>query len=100
MEHWFPRIDLNGSGAAVDGKTDVRCVNGKPTTDLDIVARAWTGATPFAKLAKKLGLTGNASQAANRPASALISSRMTARAVARSSNNAGAEAAAQVNCRW
>ncbi len=40
-EHWYPRIDLNGSGHARSDASDKRCVGGKPVTDLGVIRLAW-----------------------------------------------------------
>ena len=40
-EHWYPRIDLNGSGRASFRATDQRCLGGKPVSDLDVIRQAW-----------------------------------------------------------
>lgn len=41
-EHWYPRIDLNGSGTASDEAADRRCIMRQPASDLDVMYRAWT----------------------------------------------------------
>ena len=59
-EHWWPRIDLNGSGLADlrPGDDQPRCLGGRPASDLDVIKRAWRGdeRTSFETAVKSLGL--------------------------------------------
>lgn len=40
-EHWYPRIDLNGSGRIDLRDKKTSCLFGKPTSDLDVIKEAW-----------------------------------------------------------
>lgn len=56
-EHWWPRIDLNGSGLAnLDDKP--KCLDGRPASDLDVIKQAWQGdeRMSFKTAMKSLGL--------------------------------------------
>ena len=56
-EHWFPRIDLNGSGVAGETDDDLRCINGQPVSDLDVLRLAWTdNRVSFSSAVEELGL--------------------------------------------
>ena len=59
-EHWWPRIDLNGSGLAdlQPGEDQPRCLGGKPAFDLDVIKRAWQGdsRSSFSAAMSELGL--------------------------------------------
>jgi hypothetical protein len=60
-EHWWPRIDLNGSGLADlrPGEDQARCLGGKPARDLDVIKQAWQGddGTSFSAALAELGLS-------------------------------------------
>jgi hypothetical protein len=59
-EHWWPRIDLNGSGLANlrPGDDTPRCLGGQPASDLDVIRKAWRGdeRATFETAMKSLGL--------------------------------------------
>ncbi len=63
-EHWWPRIDLNGSGLADlrPGEDQPRCLGGKPAFDLDVIKRAWQGdsRSSFSAAISELGLKSEA----------------------------------------
>lgn len=57
-EHWYPRIDLNGSGRIDLRDSRKGCLNGRPVSDLDVIKRAWSGGAvqPFDQAAIDAGL--------------------------------------------
>ena len=57
-EHWYPRIDLNGSGRIDVSDQKMGCLNGKPVSDLDVMKKAWStqNPRPFNQVASALGL--------------------------------------------
>ncbi|MGI9476153.1 MAG: S8 family serine peptidase [Hyphomicrobiaceae bacterium] len=57
-EHWFPRIDLNGSGRIDVSDKKKACLNGRPVTDLDVIKKAWAARSgrSFAQAAIDVGL--------------------------------------------
>jgi subtilisin family serine protease len=66
-EHWWPRIDLNGSGLADlnPGDDAPRCIEGKPATDLDVIRDAWQGGdmAAFDSAVAEFGLAQQAASA-------------------------------------
>ncbi|MCB1509935.1 MAG: S8 family serine peptidase [Hyphomicrobiaceae bacterium] len=76
-EHWYPRIDLNGSGSASSDPVDRRCIKQQLSNDLDVIYRAWTDKkTTFETAVAQSGL------------------------VWRKPDDAGAGAAAAKSCPW
>lgn len=57
-EHWYPRIDLNGSGGIDVSDKKLGCLRGRPVTDLDVLKSAWAGndQRTFEQAALELGL--------------------------------------------
>ncbi|MFY0613598.1 MAG: S8 family serine peptidase [Hyphomicrobiaceae bacterium] len=71
-EHWYPRIDLNGSGRIDVSDNKKGCLNGRPVTDLDVMKKAWASSAPrtFEQAAIDAGLINSS----NIPTGSIIAS--------------------------
>lgn len=72
-EHWYPRIDLNGSGRIDLRDSRKGCLNGRPASDLDVIKRAWPSeaAQRFEQAALDAGLIKGTAL----PAASIVASR-------------------------